>query len=64
MNERKGARKMVPQKMSRQRIPKQKEWPIALTTMDKSRKTEAKKQQNWTSGDPWKVEAASQGNSF
>lgn len=48
--EEKGARKRVPQKVSRQRIPEQKEWPIALTTMDKSRRTEAREQQSWTSG--------------
>lgn len=64
MNGRKGARNKVPQKMSRQRIPKQKEWPIALTTVDESRRTEAKKPQSWTSGGHWKVETASQGDSF
>lgn len=68
MKGRKRARKMVSQKVSRQRIQNKqtnkKEWVMALTTMKKSSRTKAKKLQNWTSGGHWEVETASNGGFF
>lgn len=64
MKGRKRAREVVSQTVSRKRISKRKKWPMALTAMDQSRKTDAKTQQSGTSEGHWDVETASTDGSF
>ena len=64
MKGRKRAREVVSQKVSRKRISKRKAWPMALTAMDKSCKTNAMTQHSGTSEGHWDVETASTDGSF